>query len=129
MATEQSIERNYYDHEYVMCWPDRDDVACGYPKADLEALVASGKLKRLATLHCAEGHDVFGGSLEGAEAAERYCWQCGGSTGADQDPDDFAIDVRYCMTDSWVAALSRNVRECEHCGGTGRIFPPAPEGA
>jgi hypothetical protein len=122
MTTEQRIEWNYYEHEWCVIWPDRND----YPRADLDALVAAGKLERVdeATVFCPEGHTWWVSSPANLPAY-RHCNQCEDPG----DPEDYSVkvEVRWLLSNEWKAALQRNVRECEHCGGTGRIFPPAPE--
>lgn len=126
MTTAERIERNFYEREWIVCWPDRDDIANGYPGADLDALVAAGRMERVETLTiwCPDGHACWVGPP--AQAPEyRECNQCD----EQGDPEEYGetVEVRYLIADGWKALLKSKIHECEHCGGTGRIIPPLPE--
>jgi hypothetical protein len=124
MTTEQRIAWNFYESDWCVIRPESHD----YPVAGLDALVASGKLTRIeeVTIYCPEGHAWWVGSAANAPAY-RECNHCDGPG----DPEDYTevTEVRYLIADSWRALLQSHVRECEHCGGTGRIIPPRPEAA
>jgi hypothetical protein len=123
MTTEQRIEANFYEHEWVIAYAGRD----GFTAEELDALVAVGKLKCEATVYCPEGHSAWVGPKAEAEKHRGDCMQCFGERfDGGGDPDDYEVKAeRYVMTDEWRATLKRNVRDCEHCGGSGRIFPRA----